>query len=152
MPNSARFLAWSMAIPKRFLIFVETKDMATEYFTQKILKTLQFYVEPEIDHGYNWDSDDRYEVIQEANCLEGGMVSIENMRKALDEFEKQGANYVNVDFHCDHNEVEITGVIFGRSTQEEIDARIKQELDRKEAQKKKEIARLQEEIERIKSL
>jgi hypothetical protein len=49
-------------------------------------------------------------------------------------------------------EVEITGVIFGRSTQEEIDARIKQELDRKEAQKKKEIARLQEEIERIKSL
>lgn len=65
--------------------------MATEYFTKKILETSRFYVEPEIDHGYSWDSDDRYEVIQEANCLEGGMVSIENMRKALDEFEKQGA-------------------------------------------------------------
>ena len=125
--------------------------MTTEYFTQKILKTEQFYVEPEIDHGFNWDSN-RYEVIQETNYLEGGMVSIENMRKALDEFEKQGANYVNVDFHCDHNEVEVTGVIFGRSTQEEIDAHIKQELDQKEAQKQKEIARLQAEIERIKSL
>jgi DNA-binding transcriptional MerR regulator len=125
--------------------------MATEYFTQKILKTEQFYVEPEIDYGFNWDSN-RYEVIQETNYLEGGMVSIENMRKALDEFEKQGANYVNVDFHCDHNEVEVTGVIFGRSTQEEIDAHIKQELDQKEAKKQKEIARLQAEIERIKSL
>lgn len=126
--------------------------MATQYFTQKILKTEQFYVEPENDHGFNWDSNDRYEVIQEVNYLEGGMISIENMRKALDKFEKQGANYVNVDFHCDHNEVEVTGIIFGRSTQEEIDAYIKEELVQKEAKKEKEIARLQSEIERIKNL
>lgn len=126
--------------------------MATQYFTQKNLETKQFYVEPENDCGFNWDSNDRYEVIQEANYLDGGMVSIENMRMALDEFEKQGANYVNVDFHCDHNEVEITGVIFGKSTQEEIDAYIKEELDQKEAKKAKEIARLQAEIDRIKNL
>lgn len=126
--------------------------MATQYFTQKNLKTKQFYVEPENDCGFNWDSNDRYEVIQEANYLDGGMVSIENMRKALDEFEKQGANYVNVDFHCDHNEVEVTGVIFGKSTQEEVDAYIKEELAQKEAKKEKEIARLQAEIDRIKNL
>jgi hypothetical protein len=126
--------------------------MATQYFTQKILKTEQFYVEPENDHGFNWDSNDSYEVIQELNYLEGGIISIENMRKTLDKFEKQGANYVNVDFHCDHNEVEITGIIFGRSTQEEIDAYIKEELAQKEAKKEKEIARLQAEIERIKNL
>lgn len=126
--------------------------MATQYFTQKNLETKQFYVEPENDCGFNWDSNDRYEVIQEANYLDGGMVSIENMRMVLDEFEKQGANYVNVDFHCDHNEVEITGVIFGKSTQEEIDAYIKEELDQKEAKKTKEIARLQAEIDRIKNL
>lgn len=126
--------------------------MATQYFTQKNLKTKQFYVEPENDCGFNWDSADSYEVIQETNYLDGGMVSIENMRKALDEFEKQGANYVNVDLHCDHNEVEITGIIFGRSTQEEIDAYIKEKIDQKEAQKEKEVARLQAEIERIKNL
>lgn len=126
--------------------------MATQYFTQKILKTEQFYVEPENDHGFNWDSNDRYEVIEELNYLKGGMISIENMRKTLDKFENQGANYVNVDFHCDHNEVEITGIIFSRSTQEEIDAYIKENLDKKEAQKAKEIARLQAEIERIKNL
>ena len=126
--------------------------MATQYFTQKNLKTKQFYVEPESDHGFNWDSNDRYEVIQETNYLDGGMVSIDNMRKALDEFEKQGANYVNIDFHCDHNEVEVTGVIFGRSTQEEIDAYTKEKLDQKDAQKAKEIARLQAEIDRIKNI
>lgn len=126
--------------------------MATQYFTQKNLETKQFYVEPENDCGFNWDSNDRYEVIQDANYLDGGMVSIENMRKALDEFEKQGANYINVDFHCDHNEVEVTGVIFGKSTQEEIDAYIKEELAQKEAKKEKEIARLQAEIDRIKNI
>ena len=126
--------------------------MATQYFTQKILKTEQFYVEPENDHGFNWDSNDSYEVIQEVNYLDGGMVSIENMRKALDEFEKQGANYVNVDFHCDHNEVEVTGVIFRKSTQEEVDNYTKEKLDQKDAQKTKEIARLQAEIDRIKNL
>ena len=126
--------------------------MATQYFTQKILKTEQFYVEPENDHGFNWDSNDSYEVIQEVNYLDGGMVSIENMRKALDEFEKQGANYVNVDFHCDHNEVEVTGVIFRKSTQEEVDNYTKEKLDQKTAQKTKEIARLQAEIDRIKNL
>ena len=126
--------------------------MTTQYFTQKILKKEQFYVEPENDHGFDWHSNDRYEVIQEVNYLEGGMISIENMRKTLDKFEKQGANYVNVDFHCDHNEVEVTGIIFGRSTQEEIDAYIKEELLQKEAKKEKEIARLQSEIERIKNL
>ena len=126
--------------------------MATQYFTQKILKTEQFYVEPENDHGFNWDSNDSYEVIQEVNYLDGGMVSIENMRKALDEFEKQGANYVNVDFHCDHNEVEVTGVIFRKSSQEEVDNYTKEKLDQKDAQKTKEIARLQAEIDRIKNL
>ena len=126
--------------------------MTTQYFTQKILKTEQFYVEPENDHGFNWDSGDSYEVIQEVNYLDGGMVSIENMRKALDEFEKQGANYVNVDFHCDHNEVEVTGVIFCKSTQEEVDNYTKEKLDQKTTQKAKEIARLQAEIDRIKNL
>ena len=126
--------------------------MATQYFTQKNLKTKQFYVEPENDCGFNWDSGDSYEVIQEVNYLDGGMVSIENMRKALDEFEKQGANYVNVDFHCDHNEVEVTGVIFRKSTQEEVDVYTKEKLDQKTAQKAKEIARLQAEIDRIKNL
>lgn len=126
--------------------------MATQYFTQKNLKTKQFYVEPENDCGFNWDSGDSYEVIQEVNYLDGGMLSIENMRKALDEFEKQGANYVNVDFHCDHNEVEVTGVIFRKSTQEEVDVYTKEKLDQKDAQKTKEIARLQAEIDRIKNL
>jgi hypothetical protein len=126
--------------------------MAMQYFTQKILKTEQFYVEPESDHGFNWDSDDRYEVIQEVNYLEGGKISIENMRKTLDKFEKQGANYVNVDFHCDHNEVEVTGVIYRRSTDEEIALFIKSEEEKKENAKAEHIEKLEAEIERIKNL
>jgi len=126
--------------------------MAIQYFTKKILETKQFYVEPESDLGYDWNSNDRYEVIEELNYLEGGVVSIENMRKALDEFEKQGANYVNVDFHCDHNEVEVTGLIYRRSTDEEIALFIKSEEEKKENAKAEHIAKLEAEIERIKNL
>lgn len=126
--------------------------MAIQYFTKKILETKQFYVEPESDLGYDWNSNDRYEVIQELNYLEGGVVSIENMRKTLDEFEKQGANYVNVDFHCDHNEVEVTGLIYSKSTDEEIALLIKSEEEKKENAKNEHIAKLEAEIERIKNL
>lgn len=126
--------------------------MAIQYFTKKILETEQFYVEPESDLGYDWNSNDRYEVIEELNYLEGGVISIENMRKALDEFEKQGANYVNVDFHCDHNEVEVTGVIYSKSTDEEIALFIKSEEEKKENAKTEHIAKLEAEIERIKNL
>jgi hypothetical protein len=126
--------------------------MAIQYFTKKILETKQFYVEPESDLGYDWNSNDRYEVIQELNYLEGGVISIENMRKALDEFEKQGANYVNVDFHCDHNEVEVTGIIYSRSTDEEVASFIKSQEEMKEVEKAKHIAKLEAEIERIKNL
>jgi hypothetical protein len=126
--------------------------MAIQYFTKKILETKHFYVEPESDLGYDWDSDDRYQVIEELNYLERGVVSIENMRKALDEFEKQGANYVNVDFHCDHNEVEVTGIIYSRSTDDEIASFIKSEEEKKENAKAEHIAKLEAEIERIKNL
>ena len=126
--------------------------MAIQYFTKKILEKKQFYVEPESDLGYDWDSGDRYQVIKELNYLEGGVVSIENMRKALDEFEKQGANYVNVDFHCDHNEVEVTGIIYSRSTDDEITSFIKSEEEKKENAKAEHIAKLEAEIERIKNL
>ena len=126
--------------------------MAIQYFTKKILEKKQFYVEPESDLGYDWDSGDRYQVIKELNYLEGGVVSIENMRKALDEFEKQGANYVNVDFHCDHNEVEVPGIIYSRSTDDEITSFIKSEEEKKENAKAEHIAKLEAEIERIKNL
>jgi len=124
--------------------------MATLYFTIQDLGTEEFYVEPENENGYDWDSDDRYEEIGYLQ-RDGGMVSIERLRKVLDEFESKGANYVNIDYHCDHNEVEVTGVVYRTSTEEEIKDFKNAQEEKKEKQKADAIAKLQAEIDRIKN-
>jgi hypothetical protein len=125
--------------------------MATLYFTIQDLGTKEFYVEPENENGYDWDSEDRYEEIGYLQ-RDGGMVSIERLRKALDEFESKGANYVNIDYHCDHNEVEVTGVVYRTSTEKEIEDFIKAQEEKKEMQKADAIAKLKAEIDRIKNI
>jgi hypothetical protein len=125
--------------------------MATLYFTIQDLGTKEFYVEPANENGYDWDSNDRYEEIGSIQ-RDGGMVSIERLRKALDEFESKGANYVNLDYHCDHNEVEVTGVVYRTSTEKEIEDFIKAQEEKKEKQKADAIAKLQAEIDRIKNI
>ena len=123
----------------------------THYYTQKNLSTEYVYVEPQSDLGFDWDSNDDYEIIEEGNpTWDKSMISIEKLKKIVGEFEKQGANYVNVHYHCDHNEVEITGIVFGKSTKEEVDAYNERIAAQKEAQKTARIAALQAEIDRLK--
>jgi dissimilatory sulfite reductase (desulfoviridin) alpha/beta subunit len=91
-------------------------------------------------------------VIGDKASTHGGMVSINKMREYLSEMEKIGSNYVRIGFHSDHNELEIVGVSYTKSTQEEIDAYLEKEIKVKEARKQARIAELQAEMDRIKSL
>lgn len=47
-------------------------------------------------------------------------IKINALRKYLDVLEEKGANYVSIDFHTDHQELEIGGMFIGIATQEEI--------------------------------
>ncbi len=48
-------------------------------------------------------------------------IKIDVLRKYLDQLEEQGSNYVSIDFHTDHRELELDGMYIGIATQEEID-------------------------------
>ena len=124
----------------------------TIYFTSKEVSEIDHYSDAASENGYDWDSDGRYEVIGDKASTHGGMVSINKMREYLSEMEKNGANYVRIGFHSDHNELEIVGVSYTKSTQEEIDEHLAKEIKVKEARKQASIAELQAEIERINSL
>ncbi len=123
-----------------------------QYFTVTEFETKGFYIEPQVENGFDWDSDDKYLEIVTTDCSEGGLVLISKLREALDEFEKIGANYVNINYHCDHNEVEVTGVSYRKSTEIEIKNYNDMLLLKKENDKKRAIDKLNAEIARIESL
>lgn len=48
-------------------------------------------------------------------------INIDSLRKYLDTLEKAGANYVSIDFHTGHQELELDGVLIELASQEDID-------------------------------
>ena len=47
-------------------------------------------------------------------------IKIDVLRKYLDQLEEAGANYVSIDFHTDHRELELDGIFVGIATPEEV--------------------------------
>lgn len=79
-------------------------------------------------------------------------ISIESLRKILDEVEKKGCNYVSIDYHCDHIEYDIYGLDIHESTKEEIEEdveKIKVQATAKIEELKKEAQRYLDEVTRI---
>lgn len=81
---------------------------------------------------------------------DAGIIPIQKIKELIDKAEASGANFVAIDYHCDHVEYDVYGYHVERMTQEEIDA-----LEVKKAEKKKtineaKIKQLEEEIEKLK--
>ena len=77
-------------------------------------------------------------------------VAIKDVIETLIEMNSKGANYVCIDWHCDHRELEIVGLEFRLSTPEEADE-YQKIMDEKEAKRKEsEILRLEEKLQRLK--
>jgi len=71
--------------------------------------------------GRNYD-DDPYDEIYLGNAAHlNDPIKIDVLRKYLDQLEERGANYVSIDFHTDHQELELDGMFVGLATQQEID-------------------------------
>lgn len=81
---------------------------------------------------------------------EAAIIPIQKIKELIDKAEASGANFVAIDYHCDHGEYDVYGYHVERMTQEEIDA-----LEVKKAEKKKtineaKIKELEEQIEKLK--
>ena len=97
---------------------------------------------PDLYNDYEFDllGKERYRAAWEEDCvqmidkgtrIEQFPFSIEKMRKILNKLEKNGCNYVSIDYNCDHPNYTFYGVDIHVATQAEID-----EEDEKEKQLK----------------
>lgn len=73
--------------------------------------------------------------IDKGDRIDGYPVKIEVLKKAIEKFEKEGCNYIAVEYNCDHPDYTFYGVDVHSATEEEID-----EITNKEKKAKEEKA------------
>ena len=54
-------------------------------------------------------------------------ILIEDMKALIKKAEDAGANYIQIDYHCDHEEYEIYGSLITRATEDEINEKKRKE-------------------------
>ena len=78
-------------------------------------------------------------------------IPIEDMKALIQKAEDAGANYIQIDYHCDHEEYDIYGSLITRPTEEEVAKRVSEEKKIFEKQKQDAIKRLQYQIVQVKA-
>lgn len=120
------------------------------FFTQKSIEEIRLESQPEYENGFDWEKHENFEVLGENTYYDAGIIKIDTIIESLQELKSKGANYAAIDWHCDHQEMEIYGVEFRPSTKEEInkyEADIRKE---KKQRKEEEIKRLEKQLEQLK--
>lgn len=103
--------------------------------------------------GEDWDEKGEYPIYIEkgntGNNWEGEAyaVSIRSLRELIGYLEEKGANYVEIMFHGDHGEYELSGLEVHKTTDSEMRAYNKGIKKQREAIKQEEITKLKERIE-----
>ena len=82
--------------------------------------------------------------------LEATMVPISTIRKMLLAAENKGANFVSIDFHCDHGEYDIYGLKVKRASTEVIDKEEEKKLKFEKEKKQTRIIELEKELKELK--
>ncbi len=106
--------------------------------------------------GKNWETEPHSEITivpgknSWANSMDASPIEIDRVLKILTKLKKEGSNYVEIMYHCDHAGYYFNGIDIHRSTDEEV-AQEKKRLEEFETAKKQaEIQFLERKIDQIK--
>jgi hypothetical protein len=106
--------------------------------------------------GKNWENKAYSEIIivpdksSWANSVDAVPVEIDRVIKILTKLKKEGSNYIEIMYHCDHAGYYFNGIDIHRSTDEEV-AKENERLEKFETAKKQaEIQLLEQKIDQIK--
>lgn len=89
-------------------------------FTNKFIEKKYLTSNPQEDNGFDYESDDDYREIGDVNQSDSGLVKIDDLITILQELKDKGSNYVACDWHCDHQELDVYGFNYRKSTYEEV--------------------------------
>lgn len=73
--------------------------------------------------------------IDKGDRIDGYPVKIEVLKRAIEKFEKEGCNYISIEYNCDHPDYTFYGVDVHAASEEEIE-----EISNKEKKEKEEKA------------
>ena len=105
---------------------------------------------PEEDLGKNWDNGDKSVILPHSLYFDSDPVAIKDVIEVLAEMNSKGANYVSIDWNCDHRELEMVGLEFRHATPEEIGEYEKSKLEKENRDKEFEISRLEDRLRKLK--
>ena len=125
--------------------------MSKLYFTNKFIEKKYLASYPHEDNGFDWDVNEDYEEIGDVNQSDAGLVKIDELITILQELKDKGANYVACDWHCDHQELDVYGFNYRKSTDEEVQAIEDAAKAKKELLKQRQIKEMEEKLAKLKA-
>jgi hypothetical protein len=125
--------------------------MSKLYFTTKFIDKKYLASNPEEDNGFDYENHDNYKEIGDVNQSDAGLVKIDDLITILQELKEKGANYVACDWHCDHQELEVHGFNYRKSTDEEVQEVENVEKAKKELLKQRQIKEMEEKLAKLKA-
>ena len=125
--------------------------MNITYFTNKFIGKHYLTSNPQEDNGFDYETDDDYKEIGDINQSDAGFVKIDELITILQELKDKGANYVACDWHCDHQELDVYGFNYRKSTDEEVQAVEEAANAKKELLKQRQIKEMEEKLAKLKA-
>ena len=123
-------------IIQKFLGREETEDLMLNYL---------FYTEEEIDKNYpEWVSQGG-----DSWRSQNTPMPIDDALRIIQEMKDKGANFIEIDYHCDHITYLFSGFEIRKATEEEIKEEQKKVDDIEKSNRLKRLNELKEEIEKI---
>lgn len=120
------------------------------YFTNKFIGKKYLTSNPQEDNGFDYEIDDDYREIGDVNQSDAGLVKIDELITILQELKDKGANYVACDWHCDHQELEVHGFNYEKSTDEEVQVVEDAAKAKKELLKQRQIKEMEDKLAKLK--
>jgi len=125
--------------------------MSKLYFTNKFIEKKYLASYPHEDNGFDWDVNEDYEEIGDNNQSDAGLVKIDELITILQGLKEKGANYVACDWHCDHQELDVYGFNYRKSTDEEVQTIEDAAKAKKELLKQRQIKEMEEKLAKLKA-
>ena len=125
--------------------------MSKLYFTSNFIEKKYLASYPHEDNGFDWDVNEDYEEIGDTNQSDAGLVKIDELITILQELKDKGANYVACDWHCDHQELDVYGFNYRKSTDEEVQVVEDAAKAKKELLKQRQIKEMEDKLAKLKA-
>ncbi len=120
-------------------------------FINKFIEKKYLTSNPQEDNGFDYESDDDYREIGDVNQSDSGLVKIDDLITILQELKDKGSNYVACDWHCDHQELDVYGFNYRKSTYEEVKVVEDEAKAKKELLKQRQIKEMEDKLAKLKS-